>query len=264
MTVRRRLQTHSNALLANMSTKSVLDILHPRFTKCSLTDIREPEINTLGYWGGFLLNRVPCAYTGGLHTMTENTSPDQPSVDGGAMASALAALSAIESVLGTDDGPQEKSEFTFDLPLADALRLVPEQYVKSFDADEAKRDVVTVTVENLFNQLDALKFLAYIGQNGFPRIIPVIQCQASDSRRLVFSSLAFHDELQTIATNTTVGIFGLNLKMQSVFVRGVFRGFSRYRGITLGVLDIDWVYNSMPPKQGQIYPEIALEPVVEF
>ncbi len=118
--------------------------------------------------------------------------------------------------------------------------------------------------ENLFNQLDALKFLACIGKNGFPRIIPVIQCQASDSRRLVFSSLAFHDELQTIPANTAVGIFGLNLKMQSVFVRGVFRGFKRYRGITLGVLDIDWVYNSMPPSHGQIYPESRLEPVTDF
>ncbi len=118
--------------------------------------------------------------------------------------------------------------------------------------------------ENLFNQLDALKFLAYLGQNGFPRIIPVIQCQASDSRRLVFSTLAFHDDLQTLAADTTVGIFGLNLKMQSVFVRGIFRGFKRYRGATLGVLDIDWVYNSMPPSHGQIYPESKLEPVTVF
>ena len=78
--------------------------------------------------------------------------------------------------------------------------------------------------ENLFNRLDTLKFLAYIGENGFPGIIPVIQCQASDSRRLVFSTLAFHDELQTIEAKTVVGIFGLNLKMQSVFVRGIFQG----------------------------------------
>jgi hypothetical protein len=118
--------------------------------------------------------------------------------------------------------------------------------------------------ENLFNQLDALKFLAHIGKNGFPRIIPIIQCQASDSRRLVFSALAFHDELQTITANTSVGIFGLNLRMQSVFVRGAFRGFKRYRGATLGVLDIAWVYNSMPPSHGQIYPEPKLEPVTNF
>ena len=118
--------------------------------------------------------------------------------------------------------------------------------------------------ESLFNRLDALKFLAFIRNDGFPVIIPIIQCQAADGRRLVFSSLPFHDELQTVAAGTTIGIFGLNLKMQSVFVRGVFRGFKRFRLATLGVLDINWVYNSMPPSHGQIYPESKLEPVTDF
>ncbi len=118
--------------------------------------------------------------------------------------------------------------------------------------------------ESLFNQLDALKFLACIDHDGFPKIIPIIQCQAADSRRLVFSSLAFYDELQEVTADTSIGIFGLNLKMQSVFVRGVFRGFKRYRWTNLGVLDIDWVYNSMPPSHGQIYPESRLEPVTDF
>jgi len=52
--------------------------------------------------------------------------------------------------------------------------------------------------------------------------------------------------------------------MENVLIRGTFRGFERKRGVKMGVVDIDWVYNSMPPKQGQIYPEIALEPVMEF
>jgi hypothetical protein len=30
------------------------------------------------------------------------------------------------------------------------------------------------------------------------------------------------------------------------------------------VLDIDWVYNSMPPSHGQIYPEVELEAVTDF
>ncbi len=118
--------------------------------------------------------------------------------------------------------------------------------------------------ENLFNRLDALKFLAFHPGDGFPKIIPIIQCQAADSQRLVFSSSPFKQELQQIAANSKVAIFGLNLKMQSVLVRGLFKGFQRHRGARLGVLDIDWVYNSMPPGHGQIYPEVKLEPVTEF
>jgi hypothetical protein len=61
-----------------------------------------------------------------------------------------------------------------------------------------------------------------------------------------------------------MAMFGLNLKMQSVLTRGNFTGFQTYRGIELGVLDIEWVYNSMPPCHDQIYPELEIEPVTEF
>ena len=61
-----------------------------------------------------------------------------------------------------------------------------------------------------------------------------------------------------------LAILGINLKMQSVLVRGTFQGFHKYRLTTMGVLDIDWVYNSMPPSHGQIYPAVELEPVTKF
>ncbi len=118
--------------------------------------------------------------------------------------------------------------------------------------------------ESLFNQLDSLKFIAYVGNDGFPIIIPAIQCQASDSRRIVFSTLPYYDELQAIEAGTRIAILGVNLKMQSVLVRGTFQGFKKYRLTTMGALDIDWVYNSMPPSHGQIYPEVELETVTEF
>ena len=118
--------------------------------------------------------------------------------------------------------------------------------------------------EKLFNQLDALKFLAFHDADGKPKIIPIIQCQAADSQRLVFSSAPFKDELRQVATKSKIAIYGLNLKMQSVLVRGVFQGYQRHLGTSLGVLDIDWVYNSMPPGHGQIYPEVKLEPITEF
>ena len=117
---------------------------------------------------------------------------------------------------------------------------------------------------NLFNQLDSLTFLSYLGDDGFPVIVPVIQCQAADSRRLSFSALAFHDELNRLETNSPVSVFCMNLKMQSVMVRGTFTGFRSSRFINIGNVDIDWVYNSMPPNHDQIYPAVELKPVVDF
>jgi hypothetical protein len=118
--------------------------------------------------------------------------------------------------------------------------------------------------QELFNGLSSLKFLSYMQNDGFPTIIPVIQCQAADSRRLVFSCQAYQEELAEIPAGTEVAIHCLTLQMQSVLVRGTFQGIRRQRFFKVGTVDIDWVYNSMPPIHEQIYPEVKLEPVVEF
>jgi len=118
--------------------------------------------------------------------------------------------------------------------------------------------------QGLFNRLDAIKFISYIGRDGFPAIIPLIQCQAADSRRLAFSPFAYAEELKDITPGSTVAVFGLTMDMEDILVRGTFTGINKYRGASLGLVDINWVYNSMPPLHGQIYPEIALTPVVNF
>lgn len=116
----------------------------------------------------------------------------------------------------------------------------------------------------VFNRLDSLKFLSYIDDDGFPVIVPLIQCQASDSRRLAFSPYAYKDELSSLENGKSVVVFALTLDMEDILTRGIFRGFERYNGVKLGTIDIDWVYNSMPPKQGQIYPMEELRPIVNF
>ncbi len=133
----------------------------------------------------------------------------------------------------------------------------------SVPADNADR-ILTPYAEQLFNRLDSLKFLAYIGADNYPYIIPVIQCQAADSRTLAFSALAFQDELARLEPGTEVAVFGLTMAMEDVLVRGAFQGFKSYRFIKLGTVGIQWVYNSMPPAHGQIYPEVKLEPVRKF
>jgi len=124
--------------------------------------------------------------------------------------------------------------------------------------------ILNVFSEDLFNRLDALKFIAYIRDDGYPELVPLLQCQAADSRRLAFSTMAYGDELNQIPAGKDVAIFGMTMKMEDVMVRGTFKGASRSRGIQTGTVDIDWVYNSMPPSHGQIYPPVKLEPVTEW
>jgi len=109
-----------------------------------------------------------------------------------------------------------------------------------------------------------VKFLSYVGDDGFPVIIPIVQGRASDSGRVVFSDGAYKKELSRLEKGKQVAVFSLGYRMEDVLVRGPFMGFDKYRGVRLGVIDIDWVYNSMPPVPGQIYPMEDLQPVESF
>jgi hypothetical protein len=138
------------------------------------------------------------------------------------------------------------------------------KFAKSSAKTETTERILTPFAEQLFNRLDSLKFMAYIGPDDYPTIIPIIQCQASDSRTLAFSSLAFKEELNRVAPGTEVAIFGLTMGMEDVLIRGTFDGFKRQRFMNLGTVGIEWVYNSMPPGHGQIYPQVDLKAVTEF
>ncbi len=124
--------------------------------------------------------------------------------------------------------------------------------------------ILTPWAEGLFNRLDALKFLAVIDADGFPAIVPLLQAQAADSRRLVFAPTVYREDLRDLQPGDPVAVLGLTLDMENCLVRGPFAGFTRARGVPLGVIDLDWVYNSMPPIPGQIYPAKPLEPVTRF
>jgi hypothetical protein len=115
--------------------------------------------------------------------------------------------------------------------------------------------------ENHVNKLGTLKFLSYVGGDGYPAIVPVVPCQAAGSARLIFAPTVHREELAAIPAGATVAVFALNLQMESVLVRGRFSGYRRYAGLKAGAIEIDWVYNSMPPMQGPIHPVPPVPPV---
>ena len=124
--------------------------------------------------------------------------------------------------------------------------------------------ILSPWAEGMLGKLDSLKFVSYVGMDGYPVIIPSIQAQAADSRRIAISPLPYGDELQAIPDGTKVALFGMTLDMEDVLLRGAWTGFRRHGMAELASIDIDWVYNSMPPVMGQIYPRIPLEAVTRF
>jgi hypothetical protein len=137
-------------------------------------------------------------------------------------------------------------------------------FVRMLVRQRGQKRVLNPWTRSLLNKIDNLKFVAYVGTEGYPEIIPVIQAQALGGEEIVFSVSSYRNELEAIPENTTVAVFGMSLDLEDVLIRGTFQGIRRSGGFRCGVVGVNWVYNSMPPVPQQIYPKVDLEPVTSF
>jgi hypothetical protein len=135
---------------------------------------------------------------------------------------------------------------------------------RTFTSPRRSGEVLNPWTRSFFNKIDNLKFLAYVDQDGFPMIIPVIQAQAGGKSHLFFSTGVYSKELFAIPPGSTVAILGLALTMEDVLVRGVYEGARRRAGVSCASLLVDWVYNPMPPVPGVVYPQEELKAVSQY
>ena len=106
-----------------------------------------------------------------------------------------------------------------------------------------------------------LKYVSWVDDDGYPLVVPVVPCAPVGSTRLVLAPTVFKADLRALKQGTPVAVLALNLKLESVLVRGVFDGWRGLPGLRTGALDIDFVYNSLPPVHGQIWPPLPLQAV---
>ena len=127
-----------------------------------------------------------------------------------------------------------------------------------------RQNVLNNWTRAFLNKLDNLKFLSYVGTDGYPVIIPAIQTQSLDSQHAIFSTSVYKDELENIPTGADLCVFSMALTMEDVLLRGKYLGIRRKVGIRTGVVEIAWVYNPMPPVPGQVYPPVELRTITDF
>lgn len=137
-------------------------------------------------------------------------------------------------------------------------------FARTIGGPRRGKAVLNDWTRGLLNKLDNLKFVSYVGGDGYPVIVPVIQAQASDREHVIFALGAYGEELRAIPPGAAVAVFGMALSMEDVLLRGAYGGIRRIAGIPCGVVAVNWVYNPMPPVPGQIYPEILLQTVTVF
>lgn len=108
--------------------------------------------------------------------------------------------------------------------------------------------------ENLMKGLQTLKFFSWVSGDGIPRILPVIEAQASDSKTLVIPAKPYAEKAADLEKGAAVAINGLNFDMVGTLVKGRFGGFTSSPFGKAGRMDVKRVYNSLPPKAGYVYP----------
>ena len=133
--------------------------------------------------------------------------------------------------------------------IANAIRVM---LFKWTVAGDRKKQVLRPWAKKFFAGLVTLKFISYIGADGYPKIVPVIQAQTASSSRIVFSSSPYKEMLSDLKDGARVNVYGMSLDMEVALVKGTYRKGK----LGLHYVDVDKVYNSAPPKPGYIYPEL--------
>jgi hypothetical protein len=135
---------------------------------------------------------------------------------------------------------------------------------KMLSPKKGRADILNLWTRHLIDKISNLKFLAYISDDGYPAIIPIIQAQTSGTENIIFAASAFREDIKAIPPNTTVAFFCMSFDMEDVLLRGIYQGIHRIGGVQCGSSHVNWVYSPMPPKPQQIYPEIKLDAVTTF
>jgi hypothetical protein len=132
--------------------------------------------------------------------------------------------------------------------------------IKSNKEEEARLDKFGKVI---FTHALNPKFIAYLDPNDdYPIIVPCFQAISHEHTKLVFSPSLFKEQLSIIPTDSKVAVFGMTMDFIAQVVKGTFLGFEKHRGINLGIIDIEEVYNSAPPLPGLIYPKKAVLPEI--
>lgn len=151
------------------------------------------------------------------------------------------------------------------LPMGNVIQAAVKTMVaKTLAGKGTGKDVLNPFTIKLLDKMDNLKFLSFLAADGFPVVIPVIQAQTAGTDRVIFSSSVYGNELKAIPGGAVTALFGMSFEMQTVLLRGVYRGVRSIGGFECGEMEVDWIYSPMPPKSEQVYPPQKLEAITTF
>jgi len=150
------------------------------------------------------------------------------------------------------------------LPIAKGLIL--NLFAKPKAKDSNAEEKLPMLAYDLYNNPFNPKFISFLDpDDGYPLIIPCFQLRAPDRSKLIFPYSQFKEELELLKEGAHVSTFAViaeEIELISMVIQGTFTGMQKFGNVKCGVIQIDEVYNSMPPLSGVIYPKLKTRPKV--
>jgi predicted pyridoxine 5'-phosphate oxidase superfamily flavin-nucleotide-binding protein len=148
--------------------------------------------------------------------------------------------------------------------------------VETYQLDTKNQDhngvFIHPRIMNHFKGITSLKCLAFKDEDEYPMIIPLTSMSPKkDRHRLVFSYSGIKKEIERIPLLSKVAISIFKLKTDKNIlslafsdqiplglvqpiayqIKGRYKGIDKFRGVSLGVIDVEEVYSSSPPLPGE-------------
>ena len=150
------------------------------------------------------------------------------------------------------------------LPIAKGLILNLSAKRKANDSNAEEK--LPLLGYDLYNNPFNPKFISFLDpDDGYPLIIPCFQLRAPDRNKLIFPYSHFKEDLEKLKIGAHVSTFAViadEIELINLVIQGTFSGTQKFGGVNCGIIEIDEVYNSMPPLSGVIYPKLKTRPKV--
>ena len=108
-----------------------------------------------------------------------------------------------------------------------------------------------LSVQERFSPMTAVRVLAFLDDEGFPLVAPVLSLQPAGKSALVCAKGASSDLLDPLAPGAPVAASLLTLDVVSFQAKGLWLGEHRLLGAPLGAMSVSAVYAGGPPIPGR-------------
>ncbi len=102
-------------------------------------------------------------------------------------------------------------------------------------------------IRNKFDSIMSIKVLSWIGDDGYPDVVPVFGVRFRTPGELLFKVSGYNDRSRNITPGARVALNVLTLDLLTYQIKGKLVCFENHLGLEVGVVQVEEAYSCMPP-----------------